>query len=152
MYLFTSEVVSPGHPDKCADIIADSIVDEGLHQGAQFLYLHRLDARGRNNDSVDALRFAVFKVIFRAVVYRDLSFDINAQFIGISFGKFINLIAKHPSVGYGCWHILVCFAASKAKHYALIPCAYLAAFLIDALIYIRALLIYADFYLNVVWV
>ncbi|MDY6123675.1 MAG: hypothetical protein SPI08_03985, partial [Campylobacter sp.] len=21
MYLFTSEVVSPGHPDKCADII-----------------------------------------------------------------------------------------------------------------------------------
>jgi len=27
MYLFTSEVVSPGHPDKCADVIADSIVD-----------------------------------------------------------------------------------------------------------------------------
>ena len=26
-YLFTSEVVSPGHPDKCADIISDSIVD-----------------------------------------------------------------------------------------------------------------------------
>jgi len=28
MYLFTSEVVSPGHPDKCADIIADTIVDK----------------------------------------------------------------------------------------------------------------------------
>ena len=28
MYLFTSEVVAPGHPDKCADIIADNIVDE----------------------------------------------------------------------------------------------------------------------------
>ena len=27
MYLFTSEVVSAGHPDKCADIIADTIVD-----------------------------------------------------------------------------------------------------------------------------
>lgn len=27
-YLFTSEVVSAGHPDKCADIIADSIVDK----------------------------------------------------------------------------------------------------------------------------
>ena len=27
-YLFTSEVVAPGHPDKCADIIADSIVDK----------------------------------------------------------------------------------------------------------------------------
>ncbi|MCZ6149554.1 methionine adenosyltransferase [Campylobacter ureolyticus] len=32
MYLFTSEVVSPGHPDKCADIIADSIVDEVLQK------------------------------------------------------------------------------------------------------------------------
>ncbi|CAD7289668.1 S-adenosylmethionine synthase [Campylobacter majalis] len=30
MYLFTSEVVSPGHPDKCADIIADNIVDKIL--------------------------------------------------------------------------------------------------------------------------
>ena len=28
MYLFTSEVVAPGHPDKCADIIADTIVDK----------------------------------------------------------------------------------------------------------------------------
>ena len=28
MYLFTSEVVSPGHPDKVADIIADSVVDK----------------------------------------------------------------------------------------------------------------------------
>ncbi|BCD60209.1 MULTISPECIES: methionine adenosyltransferase [unclassified Nitratiruptor] len=27
MYLFTCESVSPGHPDKCADIIADTIVD-----------------------------------------------------------------------------------------------------------------------------
>lgn len=32
MYLFTSEVVSAGHPDKCADIIADSIVDFVLHR------------------------------------------------------------------------------------------------------------------------
>ena len=101
---------------------------------------------------MDALRFAVFKVVFRAVVYGNLSFDIDAQFIGISFGKFINLIAKHSSVGYGCWHIFVRFAASKAKHYALISSADLAAFLIDALVYIRALLIYADFYLDVVWV
>ena len=30
MYLFTSEAVSAGHPDKCADIIADSIVDKVL--------------------------------------------------------------------------------------------------------------------------
>lgn len=30
MYLFTSEVVSAGHPDKCADIIADTLVDAYL--------------------------------------------------------------------------------------------------------------------------
>ncbi|WP_353661855.1 methionine adenosyltransferase [Hydrogenimonas sp. SS33] len=30
MYLFTSENVSPGHPDKCADIISDTIVDTFL--------------------------------------------------------------------------------------------------------------------------
>ena len=35
MYLFTSEVVSPGHPDKCADIIADSIVDAILSQDSK---------------------------------------------------------------------------------------------------------------------
>jgi S-adenosylmethionine synthetase len=37
MYLFTSEAVSPGHPDKCADIVADSIVD----------YLLELDSNSR---------------------------------------------------------------------------------------------------------
>jgi S-adenosylmethionine synthetase len=30
MYFFTSETVSAGHPDKCADVIADSIVDRLL--------------------------------------------------------------------------------------------------------------------------
>ena len=37
MYLFTSESVAPGHPDKCADIIADTIVD----------YLLKHDPRAR---------------------------------------------------------------------------------------------------------
>lgn len=34
-YLFTSEVVSPGHPDKCADIIADTIVDKLIIEDTQ---------------------------------------------------------------------------------------------------------------------
>ena len=34
MYLFTSETVSAGHPDKCADIIADTIVDTLLQLDA----------------------------------------------------------------------------------------------------------------------
>lgn len=32
MYLFTSEVVAPGHPDKCADIISDTLVDAYLEK------------------------------------------------------------------------------------------------------------------------
>ncbi|WP_295422023.1 methionine adenosyltransferase [Sulfurovum sp.] len=32
MYLFTSESVSAGHPDKCADVIADTIVDSLLQR------------------------------------------------------------------------------------------------------------------------
>lgn len=36
MYLFTSEVVSAGHPDKCADIIADAIVDILLKNDKKF--------------------------------------------------------------------------------------------------------------------
>lgn len=35
MYLFTSEVVAPGHPDKCADIISDSIVDALIIKDSQ---------------------------------------------------------------------------------------------------------------------
>ena len=31
-YLFTSESVSEGHPDKICDIISDSIVDDFLSQ------------------------------------------------------------------------------------------------------------------------
>ncbi len=34
-YLFTSEVVSPGHPDKCADIISDSIVDRLIMEDSE---------------------------------------------------------------------------------------------------------------------
>lgn len=31
-YLFTSESVTSGHPDKICDLIADSILDEALRQ------------------------------------------------------------------------------------------------------------------------
>ena len=32
-YIFTSESVSEGHPDKIADQISDSLVDAGLQSG-----------------------------------------------------------------------------------------------------------------------
>jgi len=48
MYLFTSEVVSPGHPDKCADIIADSIVDKILSQDPNGRVASEVFAAGKN--------------------------------------------------------------------------------------------------------
>ncbi|MGP1561388.1 MAG: methionine adenosyltransferase [Helicobacteraceae bacterium] len=48
MYLFTSEVVSPGHPDKCADIIADSIVDELLKKDKTSRIASEVFVAGKN--------------------------------------------------------------------------------------------------------
>jgi len=48
MYLFTSEVVSPGHPDKCADIIADSIVDKLLTGDSQSRVAAEVFVAGEN--------------------------------------------------------------------------------------------------------
>ena len=48
MYLFTSEVVSPGHPDKCADIIADSIVDTILTQDPNGRVASEVFVAGKN--------------------------------------------------------------------------------------------------------
>ena len=48
MYLFTSEVVSPGHPDKVADIIADSIVDEVLTQDPKGRVASEVFVAGKN--------------------------------------------------------------------------------------------------------
>ena len=48
MYLFTSEVVSPGHPDKCADIIADSIVDRILTQDPNGRVASEVFVAGKN--------------------------------------------------------------------------------------------------------
>ncbi|MBE2986107.1 methionine adenosyltransferase [Campylobacter sp. RM12920] len=48
MYLFTSEVVSPGHPDKCADIIADSIVDKILTEDPNGRVASEVFVAGKN--------------------------------------------------------------------------------------------------------
>jgi len=48
MYLFTSEVVSPGHPDKCADIIADSIVDAHIIADANARVASEVFVAGKN--------------------------------------------------------------------------------------------------------
>ena len=48
MYLFTSEVVSPGHPDKCADIIADSIVDALLIEDSKSRIASEVFVAGKN--------------------------------------------------------------------------------------------------------
>lgn len=48
MYLFTSEVVSPGHPDKCADIIADSIVDKLIMEDSNSRVASEVFVAGNN--------------------------------------------------------------------------------------------------------
>ncbi|GHV07820.1 methionine adenosyltransferase [Campylobacterota bacterium] len=48
MYLFTSEAVSPGHPDKCADIVADSIVDYLLSQDSNSRVASEVFIAGNN--------------------------------------------------------------------------------------------------------
>jgi len=47
-YLFTSEVVSPGHPDKCADIIADSIVDRLISEDSNSRVASEVFLAGKN--------------------------------------------------------------------------------------------------------
>ncbi|QDF28124.1 methionine adenosyltransferase [Halarcobacter anaerophilus] len=47
-YLFTSEVVSPGHPDKCADIIADSIVDKLIMEDSGSRVASEVFVAGKN--------------------------------------------------------------------------------------------------------
>jgi S-adenosylmethionine synthetase len=48
MYLFTSEAVSAGHPDKCADIIADTIVDTILQNDADARIASEVFVAGKN--------------------------------------------------------------------------------------------------------
>lgn len=48
MYLFTSEVVSAGHPDKCADIIADSIVDAHINHDKNARIASEVFLAGKN--------------------------------------------------------------------------------------------------------
>ncbi|MDR0665367.1 MAG: methionine adenosyltransferase [Helicobacteraceae bacterium] len=48
MYLFTSEAVSPGHPDKCADIVADSVVDYLLQRDSASRVAAEVFIAGKN--------------------------------------------------------------------------------------------------------
>jgi S-adenosylmethionine synthetase len=47
-YLFTSEVVSAGHPDKCADIIADTIVDKLIIEDSNSRVASEVFVAGKN--------------------------------------------------------------------------------------------------------
>ncbi len=48
MYLFTSEIVSPGHPDKCADIISDVVVDEYIKNDPNSRVASEVFVAGKN--------------------------------------------------------------------------------------------------------
>ena len=90
---------------------------------------------------MDALRLALLKIALRAVIDRNLRLNIDTKLVWMGFCVGINVIAKKPRVGDRRRHKIFRFAACKAEHYALISRADLAAFLIDALVDVGALLV-----------
>lgn len=48
MYLFTSESVSPGHPDKCADIISDTVLQDVLEHDKESRVAAETFVAGKN--------------------------------------------------------------------------------------------------------
>ena len=85
MYLFTSEVVSPGHPDKCADIIADSIVDTILTQDPNGRVASEVFVAGKNiviggeiNSKVKLSFFVFVLLVFDALAH--IGYDGKSNF------------------------------------------------------------------------
>lgn len=90
MYLFTSEAVSAGHPDKCADIIADSIVDRLLQLDPDakvatevFISGKHVIIGGEVKTSVtldDAFYEDIVQKAFKQIGYPEIGFDRGETF------------------------------------------------------------------------
>lgn len=85
MYLFTSEVVSPGHPDKCADIIADTIVDEVLARDKNariasevFIAGNNIIIGGEIKSSFELKQDECEKIVLKAL--KEIGYDGNPHF------------------------------------------------------------------------
>ena len=90
MYLFTSEAVSAGHPDKCADIIADSIVDTLLQLDPDSKVATEVFISGKHviiggevktNVPLDAVFYEeIVQKAFKKIGYPEIGFDRGETF------------------------------------------------------------------------
>lgn len=139
MYLFTSEVVSPGHPDKCADIIADSIVDTILMQDSNARIASEVFLAGKNiiiggeinskvklsfGDYAKIVESALFHIGYKGLPYFtkeqclhpediEVKVCINQQSPDINQG----VDQKDGEIGAGDQGIMFGFASSESKEF-----------------------------------
>src|SRR5271157_365698 len=105
-YIFTSESVSEGHPDKVCDYIADSILDAHLAQDPQARVACEVLCKGSNvilageissAVAVDYERIA--RDAIREIGYTDPTQEFNAD--GVRIQQFITAQAPEIAVGVG---------------------------------------------------
>ncbi|AQW81441.1 methionine adenosyltransferase [Campylobacter pinnipediorum subsp. pinnipediorum] len=139
MYLFTSEVVSPGHPDKCADIIADSIVDKILMADSNGRVASEVFVAGKNiviggeinsrlkleqKDYENIVKDALLNIGYKGLPYFtkeqclhpddiNVSVHINQQSSDINQG----VDQKDGEIGAGDQGIMFGFASCEADEY-----------------------------------
>ena len=111
MYLFTSEAVSAGHPDKCADIIADTIVDTLLQLDPDskvatevFISGKHVIIGGEVKTSVpldDTFYEEIVKKAFKQIGYPEAGFDRGETFFPDEAQIQIYVSTQSPDITMG---------------------------------------------------
>ena len=103
-YIFTSESVTEGHPDKVCDYIADSILDEYLHQDPRSRVAcevlckeNILIIAGEITSQAKVDHEAVARRAIRAIGYTDPATPFNAD--GVIIHQFVT--KQSPEISFG---------------------------------------------------